>query len=73
MLANLEKSAVAPELGKKKKKKTKSHFIAITKKGNTKECANYCTIALILHASNVMLKILQARIAQYMNQEHPDV
>ena len=72
MLANLEKSAVAPELGKKKKK-TKSHFIAITKKGNTKECANYCTIALILHASNVMLKILQARIAQYMNQEHPDV
>ena len=72
MLANLEKSAVAPELGEKKKK-TKSHFIAITKKGNTKECANYCTIALILHASNVMLKILQARIAQYMNQEHPDV
>ena len=56
-----------------KKKKTKSHFIAITKKGNTKECANYCTIALILHASNVMLKILQARIAQYMTQEHPDV
>ena len=72
MLANLEKSAVAPELGEKKKK-TKSHFIAITKKGNTKECANYCTIALILHASNVMLKILQAGIAQYMNQEHPDV
>ena len=68
------KISSGPRTGeKKKKKKTKSHFIAITKKGNTKECANYCTIALILHASNVMLKILQARIAQYMNQEHPDV
>ena len=72
MLANLEKSAVAPELGEKKKK-TKSHFIAITKKGNTKECANYCTIALISHASKGMLKILQARLQQYVNHELPDV
>ena len=53
--------------------KKKSVFIAIPKKGNVNECANYCTIALILHASNVMLKILQARLQQYMNQEHPDV
>ena len=67
MPAILENSAVVTELEKK------SVFIAIPKKGNVKECANYCTIALILHASNVMLKILQARLQQYMNQEHPDV
>ena len=44
-------------------------FIPILKKGNAKECSNYCTIALILHASKVMLKTLQARLQQYMNHE----
>ena len=44
-----------------------SVFIPIAKKGNTKECSNYCTIALISRASKVMLKILQARLQQYMN------
>ena len=48
-------------------------FILIPKKGNAKECSNYCTIALIPHASKVMLKILQARLQQYMNHELPDV
>ena len=48
-------------------------FIPIPKKGNAKECSNYCTIALISHASKVMLKILQARLQQYMNRELPDV
>ena len=43
------------------------------KEGNAKKCTNYCTILLILHASKVMLKILQARIQQYVNQELPDV
>ena len=47
----------------------KSVFIPITKKGNAKECSNYRTIALISHASKVMLKILQARLQQYMNSE----
>ena len=51
----------------------RSFFIPIPKKGNTKECSNYCTIALISHASKVMLKILQARIQQYVNRELPDV
>ena len=51
-----------------------SVFIPIPKKGNAKECSNnYCTIALISHASKVMLKILQARLQQYMNRELPDV
>ena len=50
-----------------------SVFIPIPKKGNAKECLNYCTIALISHASKVMLKILQARLQQYMNFEIPDV
>ena len=50
-----------------------SVFIPIPKKGNAKECSNYCTIALISHASKVMLKILQARLQQYMNCEFPDV
>ena len=45
----------------------------VPKKGNAKECSNYCTIALISHASKVMLKILQARLQQYMNHEFPDV
>ena len=48
-------------------------FIPIPKKGNAKECSNYCTIALISHASKVMLKILQARLQQYINREFPDV
>ena len=42
-------------------------------KGNAKECSNYCTIALISHASKVVLKILQARLQQYVNREFPDV
>ena len=48
-------------------------FIPIPKKGNAKECSNYCTIALISHATKVMLKILQARLQQYVNCELPDV
>ena len=48
-------------------------FIPITKKGNVKECSNYHTIAYISHASKVMLKILQARLQQYVNCELPDV
>ena len=51
----------------------RSVFIPIPKKGNAKECSNYHTIALISHASKVMLKILQVRLQQYMNQEIPDV
>ena len=65
MPANLENSAVATGLEKV--------FISIPKKGNAKECSNYCTIALISHASKVMLKILQARLQQYMNSELADV
>ena len=62
MPANLENSAVATGL-------EKSVFILITKKGNAKECSNYRTIALISHTSKVMLKILQARLQQYVNRE----
>ena len=51
----------------------RSVFILIPKKGNAKECSDYRTIALISHASKVMLKILQARLQQYMNRELPDV
>ena len=51
----------------------KSVFIPIPKKDNAKECSNYCTIALISHANKVMLKILQARLQQYVNCELPDV
>ena len=51
----------------------RSVFITIPKKGNAKECSNYCTIALISHASKVMLKILQARLQQYVICELPDV
>ena len=51
----------------------RSVFVPIPKKGNAKECSNYRTIALISHASKVMLKILQARLQQYMNRELPDV
>ena len=51
----------------------RSVFIPIPKKGNAKEWSNYCTTALISHASKVMLKILQVRLQQYMNHEFPDV
>ena len=51
----------------------RSVFIPIPKKGNHKECSNYCTIALISHTSQVMLKILQARLQQYVNCECPDI
>ena len=51
----------------------KSVFIPIPKEGNAKECSNYHTVALISHTSQVMLKILQARLQQYMNRERPDV
>ena len=51
----------------------RSVFIPIPKKGKAKECSNYCTIALISHASKVMLKVLQAMLKQYVNHELPDV
>ena len=50
-----------------------SAFIPIPKKDNARECSNYHTIALISHASKIILKILQARLQQYMNHENPDV
>ena len=66
MPANLETSAVATGL-------EKVVFIPIPKKGNAKECSNDHTIALISHASQVMLKILQARLQQYVNRELSDI
>ena len=66
MSANVENSAVAIGL-------EKSVFIPIPKKGNAKECSNYCTVALISHASKVRLQILQARLQQYVNRELSDV
>ena len=66
MATNLENSAVATGL-----EKVSFHFNP--KKGNGKECSNYHTIALISHASKVMLEILQARLQQYMNHVLPDV
>ena len=66
MPVNLENSAVATDW-------KRSIFIPIPKKGNAKEWPNYCTIALISHASKVMLKILQARLQQYVNREIPNV
>ena len=51
----------------------RSVFISIPKKSNAKECSNFYTMVLISHASKVMVKILQARLQQYMNQEFPDV
>ena len=51
----------------------RSVFIPISKKGNAKECSNYHTIALVSHTNKVMLKILQARLQQYVNRELPDV
>ena len=50
----------------------RSVFIPVPKKGNAKECSNYCTVALISHGTKVMLKILQARLQQCMNRELPD-
>ena len=64
MPTNLENSAVAKDW-------KRSVFIPIPKKGNAKECSNYDTTALISHASKVMLKILQARLQQYVNRELP--
>ena len=64
MSANLENSAVATGL-------ERSVFISIPKKGNAKACSNYHKIALISHASKVMLKILHARLQQYVNLELP--
>ena len=66
MPANLENLAAATVL-------EMSAFILIPKKGNVKECSNNCTIALISQASKVILKILQARLQQYVNHESPDV
>ena len=51
----------------------RSVFIPVPKKGNAKECSNYCTIVFISHATKVMLKILQGRLKQYVNCELPDV
>ena len=66
MPANLENSAVATGL-------ERSIFISVPKKGNAKECSNYCKNALISHASKLMLKVLQARPQQHVNHELPDV
>ena len=66
MPANLENSAVATGL-----EKVSLH--SNPKKGNAKECSNYCTIVLISHTRKVMLKILQARLQQYVKRELPDV
>ena len=66
MPAILENSAVATGL-------EKSVFIPVPKKGNAKECSNYLTITLISYASKVILKILQAKLQQYVNHELPDV
>ena len=66
MPANLENSAMVTGL-------EKVNFHSNPKKSNAKECSNYRTIALVSHASKVMLKILQARLQQYINHEFPDV
>ena len=66
MPASLQNSAVATGL-------EKVSFHSNPKKGNAKECSNYCTIALISHASKEMLKILQARLQEYVKRELPDV
>ena len=68
MPANLENSAVATAEDWKR-----SVFIPIPKKGNAKECSNYCPIALISHTSKAVFKILQVRLQQYMNHELPDI
>ena len=66
MLANLENSTLAQDW-------KRLVFISIPKKDNAKECSNYCKIAVISQAGKVMLKILQARLQQYVNREIPDV
>ena len=66
MPENLENSALAMGL-------EKASFLSSPKEGKCEECSNYCTIALISHASKVILKILQARLQQYMNHAFPDV
>ena len=66
MPANLENPALAQHW-------KRSVFISVPKKGNAKECSNYCTIALISYASKIILKTLQARLQQYVNCELPDV
>ena len=66
MSANVEKSSVVIGL-------EKVSFIPIPKKGNAKECSNYCTVAFISHASKVMFKILQARLWWYVNWDLPDI
>ena len=66
MSANLENSTMATGL-------ESSVFVPIPKKDNAKECSNYQTIVFISHATKVMLKILQARLQEYVNQELPDV
>ena len=66
MPANLENSAVVTGL-------EKVSFHSNPKERHAQECSNYCTIALISHASKVMLKILQAKLQQYVNRELPDV
>ena len=66
MSANLENSVLATGL-------EKVRFHCNPKERQAKECSDYCTIALISHTSKVMLKILQARLQQYMNRELPDV
>ena len=63
----------ASKFGKLSSGQKTAVFIPIPKRGNAKECSNYHTIALISHASKVMLKILQARLQQYVNCELPDV
>ena len=65
MPANFGNSAVATGVEKV--------FIPVPKKGNAKECSNYCTIVLISHVSKIMLKILQARLQQYVNSELGDI
>ena len=65
-VSKFENSAVASGL-------KRSVFIPIPKKGNAKECSNYCTIALISHASKVMLKLLHASLQQYVDRELPHV
>ena len=66
MPGNLENSAVATGL-------ERLVFVPVPKKGNARECSNYYTVAFISHSSKVMLKILQARLQQYMNRELSDV
>ena len=75
MPANLQNSAVTTGLEKVSfhSSRKRSVLILVPKKGNAKECSNYCTIVHISDASKVMLKILQARLQQYVNQELPDV